>query len=109
MSTQLRKPIAAYIAASNARDAKAIAACFTDDAVVRDENHDHRGIADILEWKAWTEKKYQPVIEIIDSAETAAKTIVTCKVSGTFPGSPVQLKYGITLEGEKIARLEIVP
>jgi hypothetical protein len=109
MSTQLPKPIAAYIAASNARDAKAIAACFTDDAVVRYENHDRRGIADILEWKAWTEKKYQPIVEVLDSVETAGKTIVTCKVSGTFPGSPVELKYGVTLEGEKIARLEIVP
>jgi len=108
MSTQLPKPLAAYIAASNARDADAIAACFTDDAVVRDENQDRRGIAAILEWKKWTEEKYQPIVETIDVTETTDKTIVTCKVSGTFPGSPVELRYAFTLDGEKIACLEIV-
>jgi hypothetical protein len=29
------------------------------------------------------------------------------RVSGNFPGSPVELRYVFTLDGEKIARLEI--
>jgi hypothetical protein len=107
MSTQLPKPIAAYIAGANARDAVAVAACFTADAVVRDEKRERRGIAAILEWKEETEIKYQPVVDVIDLTEAAGKTIVTCKVSGRFPGSPVELKYAFTLSGEKIARLEI--
>jgi hypothetical protein len=61
-----------------------------------------------LESKKWTEKKYQPIVEAVDVTETAGGTIVTCKVSGTFPGSPVELRYAFTLDGEKIARLEIV-
>jgi hypothetical protein len=109
MSTQPPKPIAAYIEGSNAHDADAVAACFTDDAVVRDENRERRGIAAIHEWKKETAKKYQPIVDVINVTETAGKTIVTCKVSGTFPGSPVELKYAFTLGGGKIARLEIFP
>jgi hypothetical protein len=89
------------------READAVAACFTADAVVRDEKRERRGIAAILEWKEETEIKYQPVVDVIDLTEAAGKTIVTCKVSGRFPGSPVELKYAFTLSGEKIARLEI--
>jgi ketosteroid isomerase-like protein len=37
---ELPKAIAAYIAASNAYDADACAACFTDDAIVRDEGRE---------------------------------------------------------------------
>jgi hypothetical protein len=36
MSIELPTAIAAYIAGSNAHDAAACAACFTDDAVVRE-------------------------------------------------------------------------
>ncbi|PYM74471.1 MAG: hypothetical protein DME10_06420 [Candidatus Rokuibacteriota bacterium] len=37
----------------------------------------------------------------------AGKTIVTGRVSGNFPNSPVELRYAFTLAGGKIARLEI--
>jgi len=30
-------------------------------------------------------------------------------VTGDFPGSPVDLRYRFTVEGDKIARLEIAP
>ena len=33
--------------------------------------------------------------------------VVTGRVSGNFPGSPVDLRYVFTLEDGKIARLEI--
>jgi ketosteroid isomerase-like protein len=109
MSLELPKSIVDYLAASNARDANAVAHCFTDDAVVRDESRDRRGIDEILAWKAWTEEKYAPIVEALDVAQSGERTIVTCKVSGTFPGSPINLKYGFTLKDGKIARLEIVP
>jgi predicted signal transduction protein with EAL and GGDEF domain len=101
MSTQLPKPIAAYIAGANARDAVAVAACFTTEAGVRDEKRERRGIAAILEWKEETEIKYQPVVDVIDVTEAAGKTIVTCKVSGRFPSSPVELKYALHAQRRK--------
>jgi hypothetical protein len=77
--------------------------------VVLDEGHERRGTAEILTWKTGTTEKYRPTSEALEAAESGGKTIVKCKVSGTFPGSPVELKYAFTLAGEKIARLEIVP
>jgi hypothetical protein len=106
---KLPRPIAAYIAAANARDAEACAACFTDDAVVRDEDRDRAGVAAILEWSEEVGRKYHPTVRVLDIAEVAGKTVVTGRVSGEFPGSPIDLRHIFTLEGDKIARLEIVP
>jgi hypothetical protein len=34
--------------------------------------------------------------------------VVTARVTGNFPGSPVDLLYTFTLDGDVISRLEIV-
>ena len=39
MSINLPKPIAAYFAAENAKDAGAVARCFAANGIVRDEGH----------------------------------------------------------------------
>ena len=52
-------------------------------------------------------EKYRPAVEVIDIAEMDDETIVTGRVAGNFPGSPVDLRYTFILAGEKIARLEI--
>ena len=109
MSMELPTAIAAYIAVSNAHDAAAGAACFADDAVVQDEGRERQGNAAIRGWMEEVSEKYRPAVEVIDVAETGDKTIVTGRVSGNFPGSPVELRYAFTLTGEKIARLEIRP
>jgi hypothetical protein len=33
--------------------------------------------------------------------------LVTCRVAGNFPGSPIELRYGFRLERGLIASLEI--
>ena len=47
-------PIATYLRATDANDTRALNACFTADAVVRDESKEYRGIAAILAWEAAT-------------------------------------------------------
>lgn len=106
MQSKLPAPIKAYLAAANARDAGAVAACFTRDAVVRDEGRDWTAIR---EWSEEVSRKYHPSVGVLDVAEAGGKTIVTGRVSGNFPGSPLDLRHIFTLEGDKIARLEIVP
>ena len=63
--------------------------------------------ADIRAWKDEVTRKYMPVMEVLRSAEKDGRTIVTGRVSGNFPGSPVELSYAFTLKDGKIARLEI--
>ena len=106
-STRLAQPIAAYIAAANAQDIDAATGCFASSAVVRDEQQDRRGIAAIREWAAEVSEKYRPTVEVL-GADTDGETILLRgRVSGDFPGSPVELRYAFKLKGGKIEWLEI--
>ena len=107
MSVDLPTPIAFYIAAENRGDTEAMAECFAEDAVVRDENRTIQGLGAIKEWKAETKKKYQHTIEPLAVAQKDGKIIVTNRLTGNFPGSPVELEFVFTLESDKIMSLEI--
>ena len=108
MSVDLPTPIAIYVAAENRGDAEALTQCFAEDAVVRDESQTIQGLAAIKRWKAETRKKYQHTIEPLVSAQKDGKTIVTNRLTGNFPGSPIELEFVFTLDGDKIASLEIL-
>ena len=102
----LPKPIAAYLAADGG-DGEAFSRCFAEDAVVRDEGQTYKGLAAIKRWKAESKKKYQYTIEPLASARKGDKTIVTNRLTGNFPGSPIDLEFVFTLDGDKIVSLEI--
>jgi hypothetical protein len=107
MTLHLSKPIAAYFTADRT-DSEAVAQCFTDNAVVKDEGHTHKGLTAIKQWKTGSRKKYTYTSEPFASEEKDGKTIVTSRVTGNFPGSPVDLRYIFGLEGNKIASLEVI-
>jgi ketosteroid isomerase-like protein len=107
MKTTLPSSIAQYFAAANAHDSAGIAAAFTHDAVVFDEGREHRGTAAIQKWSNEANEKYQPKADVTNVADAEGKTTVTAQVSGTFPGSPLQIRYSFTLSGDKIAALKI--
>lgn len=58
MTIELPKAIADYFAADAGRGAEAIAACFTEVAVVRDEGHTYTGPDAIRRWKEESSAKY---------------------------------------------------
>jgi ketosteroid isomerase-like protein len=107
MFVDLPTPIAIYIAAENRGDVEALTECFAEDAVVRDEGKTIEGLAAIKQWKAETRKKYQHTIEPLTSAQNDGKIIVTNRLTGNFPGSPIELEFVFTLGGNKIVSLEI--
>ena len=107
MSIDLPTPIAVYIAAENRGDTEALAQCFAEDAVVRDEGQTIEGLAAIKRWKAETRKKYQHTMEPLASVQKDDKTIVTSRLTGNFPGSPIELQFIFGLDGNKIVSLEI--
>jgi ketosteroid isomerase-like protein len=107
MSRTLTPTIDAYIDASNARQADAVIACFTPDAVVVDEGRTYRSSDEIRRWFAETVAAYAFTLEVTDVAEQGSETVVTCRVTGTFEGSPIHLRYFFTLEGDRIAALTI--
>jgi hypothetical protein len=79
MKVPLPKPIARYFAADQA-NANAVAECFSENAVVVDENQRYTGREAIRRWK---------------------------ELATARPGSPVNLRYTFELDGDRIAALEI--
>lgn len=108
VSITLPAPVAAYFAADQG-DGDAVALCFTEDAVVRDERRAHSGRAAIRRWKTEASGKFNYSVTPVAIHEDAGQTVVTGHVAGDFPGSPVDLRYAFVLEGDRIARLEITP
>src|SRR5207245_5925963 len=106
MSVDLPTPIAFYIAAENRGDTEALADCFAEHAVVRDEGQTVEGLAAIKQWKAETKTKYQHTIEPLAAAQKDDKIIVTNRLTGNFPGSPIDLEFVFTLERDKMVSLE---
>ena len=104
----LPAPVAAYFAADTT-GAEAVAQCFIDGAVVIDERREYRGHTAIARWKAEASTKYRYTVEPLGVHVAGDQTMVTGRVTGEFPSSPVDLQYRFTLEGDKIARLEIAP
>jgi len=107
-SLNLPKAVADYFTADKG-DGEAVSKCFTEDAVVKDEGHTHKGRAAIRAWKTDASAKYQYTSEPFSCEEKDGKTVVTSHLVGNFPGSPVDLRYFFKLKGDKIASLEIIP
>jgi hypothetical protein len=104
----LPKPIASYFAADEA-GAEELSQCFTEDAVVKDEGQTYNGRAAIKEWKAHASEKFQYTSEPLALDQEDRKAIVTSRLTGNFPGSPVNLRFFFELDGEKIKSLEVIP
>ena len=108
MTLNLPKPIAAYFTADKG-DSEAVAECFTENAVVKDEGHTYHGRAAIKQWKADASTKYQYTSEPFACEQQDGKFVVTSRLTGNFPGSPVALRFFFELEGDQITSLEIIP
>jgi ketosteroid isomerase-like protein len=108
MKAKLPDPLEAYFSALDRGDVDAMLAPFAADAAVTDEGKTRRGRAAVREWIRETTEKYHPAFEVVDVAdEGVGTTVLTGLVSGTFPGSPVRLRYSFKVDTGKIARLEI--
>lgn len=107
MTLDLPTPVASYFSADTS-DSEAVAQCFTENAVVKDEGHTFKGRAAIRQWKADASAKYQYTCEPLVCERRDGQAIVTCRLTGNFPGSPVNLRFIFELEGDEIASLDIV-
>ena len=105
---RLPKPIELYFT-TDGGDAEAVSQCFNETAVVKDEGHTYNGRVAIKEWKAHASEKYEYTSEPLSLDQEDRKAVVTSRLTGNFPGSPVNLRFFFELDGEKIKSLEIIP
>lgn len=80
--------------------------CFSPAAIVYDEGETHQGKKEIQAWNEKTNKKYSTQLEPIGFS-TGNVHILTTKLSGTFEGSPIILKFHFELKNELIESLRI--
>ena len=107
MALTLPEPVAAYFAAEKNLDPDALARCFAPDGAVHDEGGTFRGSAAIRDWNAAARAKYHHTVEPLDVVDREDTTVVIGRVSGDFPGSPVELRHIFTLRDDRIVSLEI--
>ena len=112
MTNPLPTIISDYMAASDSRNVDAIVRCFTDDAVVVDEDQEWTGRPRIREWRERVATAYEYTVEIrgavprgkVDGLE---RHDVHTHLEGNFPGGTVDLTNRFGLRDGYIARLEI--
>jgi len=103
----LPKAVAAYVAATNAHDAKAIAAAFAEAGIIHDEGKVHRGRPRIAAWAEDTVAKYRMTMTPLAAAELGKSTVVKARISGTFPGSPLELTFNFVTSVNGIDELKV--
>jgi ketosteroid isomerase-like protein len=107
MTIILPQPLATDLTAEATTDVEALADCFTADAVVRDEGRTIRGLDAIKAWKKDTKAKYEYTVEPLEVVQDQAAVMMLARLTGKFPGSPIEVTYRFILANDKIALLEI--
>ena len=107
MALDVPEPVAEYLAAEEAKDADALSRCFTEDGTVHDEGRDYHGRDSIRQWKQEVDAKYRYLLQPINVQTHGDKVTVRARLTGEFPGSPVELDHIFKLSNDKIASLEI--
>src|SRR5580765_1410153 len=114
MTISVPSIISDYLVASDRGDLDALVACFTEDAVVFDEDREWRGRAGIRQWRENVATAYEYTVEVRDAAalglvEGVQRHDVYTHLEGNFPGGTVDLTNRFALRDERIASLQIVP
>ena len=103
----LPKVLTDLIKAQNEFDAVKYANLFSETAVVFDEGKTHNGRLEIERWIDHSNKVYQSVMKPLEYKENGTTSILTAECSGTFPGSPITLKFHFDIVDGQIQHLKV--
>ena len=76
---------------------------------MKDEGRTYTGVAAIKAWRTAGKAKYTYTSEQLSVRQKDGRTVVTSRLTGNFPGSPVDLRFAFRLERGRIVSLEIAP
>lgn len=103
----LPKVISDLVNAQNNFDSIAYANCFSENAVVFDEGKTHNGRLDIQQWIDESNEKYKSVMKPLEYTENGTSSVLSAECSGTFPGSPITLKFHFDIIDGQIQHLKV--
>ena len=102
MNLTLHPLIEAYVRSESDDGTDALEQVFSATAVVKDEGRLIEGIDAIKKWKQETKQKYRYTVDPLGS-----RAIMTARLTGNFPGSPIVVNYTFGLQDGNIQSLEI--
>lgn len=108
MPIKFPEPVRRYFEAEQAADTSRMADYFAEGAVVRDEGRTHVGVPAIQAWKRDAKATTSYQVTPLKAEQAGEQLVVTGRVEGDFPGSPVNLRYFFALSDDRITGLEIV-
>lgn len=103
----LPKVVTDLIKAQNDFDSNAYANCFSETGVMFDEDKTYTGKANIRNLIEETNKKYRSVMRPLEYTENDGLSVLSAECSGTFPGSPIILKFHFDIVDEQIQYLKV--
>jgi len=103
----LPKVVADLVTAQNQFDSLAYADCFSETAVVFDEGKTHTGRKAIQKWIDESNKKYKSVMKPVSITHQGITSVLSAECSGTFPGSPLILKFHFDINNGLIEALKV--
>jgi hypothetical protein len=108
----LPRPVAAYVAATNAFDLDRLLATFADDALVNDQLRDYWGQTAIREWAERDIIGERLTINVVGVIEHYGNFIVTANIDGDFDKrglpEPLVLAFYFTPHDDRIVQLIIL-
>lgn len=104
---ELPELIARFVDTQNTYDSEAYITCYTETAIVHDEGKTHTGKEEIKAWIKDANERYRSVMKPLQYEESDSKGVLTAEVSGTFPGSPIVLKFHLGLKDGLIDSLNV--
>lgn len=108
MTITLPSVLQRFFEVSNQHNIAFILSCFSNEAVVTDEDQIFRGRAEIEDWVVNAIDKYQFQLEPLDMKNEDPGIIAVVQMAGHFEGSPITLDYYFIIDdNEKISCLSI--
>jgi SnoaL-like domain len=108
---KIPKPIATFIEATNKHNSHEFLAVVADTAIINDEGHDYRGIAEIKKWSDEKVFAAKVTLEPIKISERNDNTVVRMKIDGNFDKTglpdPLVMDFHFTIDSDKISGLSI--
>jgi ketosteroid isomerase-like protein len=106
--------ISRYFAAAEADDIEALVDCFSEDAVVADEERTWRGRTAVRTWRQTVATRYRYTLDVLGATprgESGGQEHydVLTHLEGNFPGGAIDLIYEFGLRDGRIAGLQVVP
>lgn len=104
---ELPKVAERFIETQHNYDGKAFAECFTESAIVYDQGKTHNGRKEIQQWIEESMKVDNSRLEALNYEESGSTAVLTANVTGTFPQSPIVLKFNFGMKNGLIDSLKV--